>query len=98
MVINKIQKEDSIVLAPEGFLDTANAPAFETEMEAASNETKNLIVDFAKVEYISSSGLRVLLKIQKKMNGCGSQKLINVSDNVKEVFELTGFVDILDIA
>lgn len=97
MVINKIQDGDALTLAPEGLLDTANAPAFDTEMEAATNATTNLTVDFAKVEYISSSGLRVLLKAQKKLNTVGTMRLINVNDSVKEVFKLTGFIDILTI-
>lgn len=97
MVITKSQNGDTLTLAPEGLLDTANAPAFEAEMEAATTATKDLVVDFAKVEYISSSGLRILLKAQKKMNGGGSMRLTNVNDNVKEVFELTGFIDILTI-
>lgn len=97
MTISKIQNGDKVVLSPEGLLDTANAPAFEKEMDAAVKETKKLVVDFAKVEYISSSGLRVLLKAQKAMNSVGSMTLVNVSDTVKEVFELTGFVDILTI-
>jgi len=96
MEFTKSKNGDVLTLAPNGILDTANAAAFETEVDAATNETKNLIIDFSKIEYISSSGLRVLLKAQKKMSAAGSLKLINVNDSVKEVFELTGFNDILN--
>ena len=60
-------------------------------------ETKNLILDLKALEYISSAGLRVLLSAQKKMNQIGSMKVINVCDSVMEVFEITGFADILTI-
>jgi len=94
MDITKTLNGDTLTLAPNGILDTANATTFETELTAVMAEAKNLVIDFAKVEYISSSGLRVLLKAQKQMS---SMKLINVNSSVKEVFDLTGFTDILNI-
>ncbi len=97
MTIVKTKNGEELVIAPEGMLDTANAPAFDAEMEAAVAETTKLVLDFAKVQYISSSGLRVLLKAQKKVAASGEMKLVNVSAAVKEVFELTGFTNILTI-
>lgn len=97
MTINKVVDGDKITISPEGMLDTANAPAFEAAMEEVLQSTSNLTVDFAKVEYISSSGLRVLLKVQKKIGATGEMTLINVNQSVNEVFELTGFNSILNI-
>ena len=80
-----------------GRLDTTTAP----ELEKAINETmvdvKNLTLDFKGLEYVSSAGLRVLLGAQKKMQQIGSMKVINVKEIVMEVFEITGFADILTI-
>lgn len=97
MTITKTRNGEELMIAPEGMLDTVNAPAFDAEMEKAVAECQNLVLDFAKVQYISSSGLRVLLKTQKKVAAVGEMKLINVSASVKEVFELTGFTNILTI-
>lgn len=97
MTITKTRNGEELMIAPEGMLDTVNAPAFDAEMEKAVAECPNLVLDFAKVQYISSSGLRVLLKTQKKVAAAGEMKLINVSASVKEVFELTGFTNILTI-
>lgn len=97
MTITKVVDGEKITLSPEGMLDTANAPAFEAAMEEVLQATKNLTLDFAKVEYISSSGLRVLLKAQKKIGTVGEMTLINVNQSVSEVFELTGFNSILNI-
>lgn len=97
MTITKTVNDGKLTLAPQGMIDTANAPAFDTEMEIAVTETKNLVIDFSQVEYISSSGLRVLLKAQKKMASIGQMVLINVNETVKEVFELTGFTNVLTI-
>lgn len=97
MTITKTAEGNKLTLIPEGLLDTANSPAFEAEVDKAIDETTDLLIDFAKVEYISSSGLRVLLKAQKKMNTKGQMQIANVNDTVKEVFEITGFTDILNI-
>ena len=98
MTVNKITENEKLILSPEGMLDTANAPAFEDAVDSATAETENLIIDFTKVEYISSSGLRVLLKAQKKMSSKnGSLILKNVSETVDEVLDVTGFKDILTI-
>ena len=80
-----------------GRLDTTTAPSLEKTLKEDMGETKNLILDLKGLEYISSAGLRVLLSAQKKMKQIGSMKLRNVCEEVMEVFEITGFVDILTI-
>ena len=99
MTITQFENGDSLTLAVEGIIDSTTAPDFEKEMLAAGGKTKNLVVNFAKVDFISSAGLRVLLLSQKKMAAAaGKMTLVNVSEDVREVFELTGFVNVLDIA
>ena len=93
--IKKTSKETIIEI--EGRLDTTTAPTLDNKVNEIVGETKNLILDFKKLEYISSAGLRVLLGAQKKMQKIGSMKLINVCEEVMEVFEMTGFADILVI-
>ena len=80
-----------------GRLDTTTAPSLEKTINEDINGTKNLILDLKGLEYISSAGLRVLLSAQKKMQKLGDMKVINVCENVMEVFEITGFADILTI-
>lgn len=80
-----------------GRLDTITAPALDKTINEDIGETKNLVLDIKGVEYISSAGLRVLLSAQKKMQKIGSMKVINVCEEVMEVFEMTGFADILVI-
>ncbi len=80
-----------------GRLDTTTAPDFDKTINEDIVETDNLVLDFKKLEYISSAGLRVLLSAQKKMQKLGTMKLINVCEDVMEVFEMTGFSDILTI-
>ena len=80
-----------------GRLDTTTAPALDKTINSDIEGTKNLVLDFKNLEYISSAGLRVLLGAQKKMQKIGSMKVINVCEEVMEVFEMTGFADILVI-
>ena len=80
-----------------GRLDTTTAPALDKTINEDLGETKNLVLDIKGLEYISSAGLRVMLGAQKKMQKIGSMKVINVSDAVMEVFDMTGFTDILTI-
>ena len=80
-----------------GRLDTTTAPSLDTTINENIEGIKNLIFDFKGLEYISSAGLRVILSAQKKMQHIGSMKLKNVCDSVMEVFEITGFADILTI-
>ncbi len=81
----------------EGRLDTTTAPQLESELKSFLDSITELVFDFEKLEYISSAGLRVLLSAQKVMAKQGSMKLIHVSDEVNEIFEVTGFSDILTI-
>ena len=80
-----------------GRLDTITAPALDKTINEDIGDTKNLVLDVKNMEYISSAGLRVLLSAQKKMQKIGSMKVINVCEDVMEVFEMTGFADILVI-
>ena len=84
-------------VAIEGRLDTTAAPQLEKFLSENSEGIKDMVIDMTKLEYISSAGLRVILGAHKKMSKIGSLKLINVCDEVMEVFEMTGFTDILDI-
>ena len=97
MTITKNVDGEKITLIPEGMLDTAHAVTFEQEVDKAAEETKDLTIDLSKISYISSSGLRILLKAQKKMRMKGKMQVKNINDNIKEVFEVTGFMDILTI-
>ena len=78
-----------------GRLDTITAPALDKTIQEDIGDTKNLVLDVKGMEYISSAGLRVLLSAQKKMQKIGSMKVINVCEEVMDVFEMTGFADIL---
>ena len=80
-----------------GRLDTTTAPALEKAINEDIGDAKNLVLDLKAVQYISSAGLRVLLGAQKKMQKIGSMKVVNVCAEVMEVFEMTGFADILVI-
>lgn len=97
MTINIEKNNETLILEIEGRLDTTTAPNLEKTINAQTDDIKDLVLDMEKMEYISSAGLRVLLATQKKMNKIGTLKLINVCDAVMEVFEMTGFADILVI-
>ena len=87
----------SLTLTVEGRLDTTTAPQLEAELKKSINGIEELILDFEKLEYISSAGLRVLLSAQKVMNRQGTMVLRHVNDSVMEDFEVTGFSDILTV-
>ena len=97
MKIIKKQNSASLIIALEGRLDTTTAPELEQEIKSSLDGVTELIMDFAKLDYISSAGLRVLLSAQKKMTKQGSMKVIHANEMVLEVFEVTGFADILNI-
>ena len=97
MTIEIKRNAEEIVLEIVGRLDTTTAPALDKTIGENINDTKNLVLDFKGLEYISSAGLRVLLSAQKKMQQIGAMKVINVCETVMEVFEITGFADILVI-
>ncbi|MDR1482839.1 MAG: STAS domain-containing protein [Synergistaceae bacterium] len=86
------------VISFDGRLDTVTAPEVQPEIDAAIDECKNITLDFSNVPYISSAGLRILLAGHKRAAAAGgSLKLVHVSDEIMEVFEMTGFADILTI-
>lgn len=97
MEINKNLNGDALELKVIGRLDTTTAPALEAEVKSSIEGLKSLVFDLEGLEYISSAGLRVLLSAQKTMNKQGTMKLVNVNEVVMEVFEITGFVDVLTI-
>lgn len=97
MNITKKLDQKKLTLSLEGRLDTMTAPELEKEIEASLDGTDELTLDFNGLEYISSAGLRVILKAQKIMSAKGSMKLIGVNETIMEVFEITGFADILTI-
>ena len=86
-----------LTIKVEGRLDTMTAPALETELRRSLNGITDLTLDFTNLEYISSAGLRVLLSAQKTMNKQGSMVVRNVNETINEIFEITGFCDILTI-
>ena len=94
--ITKETQGNTVVLFLEGRIDTNTAPELETELKDLTDVTA-LILDFGKVDYVSSAGLRVLLSAQKKIGGQGGMKLIRVGEAVMEILEITGFTDILNI-
>ena len=97
MQINYNKEAEKLTVEPEGRLDTATALEFEKTLGELLNGVSDLILDMKKVTYVSSAGLRVLLKLQKIMFNQGKMKLIGVNDTVMEVLEITGFANILRI-
>ena len=97
MTIEIKKNTEETIIEIVGRLDTITAPALDKTINEDIGDTKNLVLDVKGMEYISSAGLRVLLAAQKKMQKIGSMKLTNVCEEVMEVFEMTGFADILVI-
>ena len=97
MTIEKVLNGESAKIIVVGRLDTQTAPELEKEIDGVIANLKELVFDMTGLEYVSSAGLRVILKAQKIMNSKGSMKIIGVSDNIMEVFDITGFLDILTI-
>ena len=95
--IHKTLDGSKLTIALEGRLDTSTAPQLEEELKGAIGGVSELLMDFKALEYISSAGLRVLLSAQKIMNKQGSMKLTGVNDVIREIFDVTGFSDILTI-
>lgn len=95
-IIKTIENETA-QFSLEGRLDTVTAPSLENELKEALPGVSALILDFEKLEYISSAGLRVLLSAHKSMAGHGSMKLVHVDSAIMEIFEVTGFSEILTI-
>ena len=97
MTIEIKKNSEQTIIEVAGRLDTTTAPALDKKINEDANDAKNLVLDLNGLEYISSAGLRVLLSAQKKMQKIGSMKVKNVCPQVMEVFEMTGFADILTI-
>ena len=97
MQINYNREAGTLTVSPEGRLDTVTAPELEKNVGELLDGVTDFVLDMSKVEYVSSVGLRVILKMQKVMFRQGKMKLIGVNENVMEIFEITGFSDILNI-
>ena len=97
MNIQQTKNGNALVIALEGRLDTVTAPELEAALKTALEGVEELTFDFEKLDYISSAGLRVLLAAQKTMNRQGGMKVKNANEIITEIFEVTGFSDILTI-
>ena len=97
MTIEKNLNGTELTITIAGRLDTTTAPQLEAEFKQSINGIEKLVLDFANLEYLSSAGLRVLLAAQKAMNKQGEMVIRNVNQTVNEIFEVTGFIDILTI-
>ena len=97
MTIEKTATGTTAVLKIIGRLDTSTAPELESTIDTCSANINELVLDCSELEYVSSAGLRVILKAQKLMNAQGNMKLIHVNETIMEVFDITGFADILTI-
>ena len=97
MTINKIENGSDLQISLEGRLDTMTAPQLEAEFKKSIDGVTELVIDIANLAYVSSAGLRVLLSAQKVMNKQGNMTIKNASPEIMEIFEVTGFVDILNI-
>ena len=97
MTIEKITEGNKLTIALSGRLDTTTAPKLETELKQNISGVEELVLDLAALEYLSSAGLRVLLSAQKVMNRQGCMVVRNVNEVIMEIFEVTGFVDVLTI-
>ena len=97
MTIEKAMSGSAAALKIVGRLDTTTAPELETALKESFESVEKLVLDFACLEYLSSAGLRVLLAAQKVMNKQGEMIIKNVNETINEIFEVTGFIDILTI-
>ena len=97
MTIEKNLNETELTLTIAGRLDTTTAPQLEAEFKQSISGVERLVLDFTALEYLSSAGLRVLLAAQKAMNKHGEMIIRNVNETINEIFEVTGFIDILTI-
>ena len=98
LTISKKQENEMLTVSPEGRIDTATSPQLETDVKGSLEGITKLVLDFSKVNYISSSGLRVLLSLHKTMDAKGGKLIVSKpTEMVLEVFDVTGFADILNI-
>lgn len=97
MTITKTKEGDKLTIALEGRLDTTTSPDLEAELKGSADGIKSLVFDMSGLEYISSAGLRVLLSAQKMMNKQGDMTVTGANEAIMEIFDVTGFVDLLNI-
>ncbi len=97
MTIQKTRNGNTLTIAPESRLDTMTAPELEGLLKESLEGVTELVFDLEKLDYISSAGLRVLLSAQKTMNRQGSMKVLHANETILEIFEITGFSDILTL-
>lgn len=97
MKIDQIKNGTALEIAPQGRLDTITAPELEEVIKSSLDGVTELVLDLSGLEYISSAGLRVLLSAQKAMNKQGEMKVKNVNETIAEIFDVTGFSDILTV-
>lgn len=97
MTITKKKEGTTLTIMTEGRVDTSTSKQFEEEIKDELDGVNELILDFSKLNYISSAGLRVLLSLYKIMSVKGSMKITNVNEIVNDIFEVTGFSDVLTI-
>ena len=97
MTIEKNLNGAELTVTIAGRLDTTTAPQLEAEFKQSINGIEKLVLDFTALEYLSSAGLRVLLSAQKVMNKQGEMIIKNVNETINEIFEVTGFIDILTV-
>ena len=97
MTITKKTEGNALTITLEGRLDTSTAPELEAELGASLDGITDLTLDLDQLLYLSSAGLRVILGAQKRMNKQGTMTVVHVADAIMEVFEITGFADILNI-
>ena len=97
MTIEKKLNNTELTISLTGRLDTTTSPQLEAELKACLNGVEHLVLDFAALEYLSSAGLRVLLAAQKQMNRQGDMVVRHVNETIAEIFDVTGFCDILNI-
>ena len=95
--INNIDENGQLVISVEGSIDTLTAPEFESKVLNALEGVKKLLLDFAQVEYVSSAGLRTILLLNEKMEEKDGMTIKNINDEVRDVFEMTGFDELLTI-
>ena len=97
MTIEKKQSNTELTISLTGRLDTTTAPQLEAELKGSLPGVEHLVLDFSALEYLSSAGLRVLLAAQKQMNKQGGMVVRHVNETIAEIFDVTGFCDILTI-
>jgi len=97
MTVEKTKTGQKTILAVSGRIDGITSAELEKTIDMLEDDVNELVFDFENLEYTSSAGLRVLLKTSKMMQGKGTLKIINTNENIKEIFDMTGFSDILDI-